>query len=204
MAALVDRVDAVDFSQEMVEQGKMLPSGDNPRLNWICAPAEEAHLHPPYGLITAGASLHWMDWDVVLPRFAQALSPGAYLALVAVRVLPPPWEDGLQEIIPRFSTNKDYRPFDLIPELARRGLFMQQGEQYTKPVLFTQSVQDYIESFHSMNGFSRERMRSDLANAFDREVEGLVAPYASGERLELQVTAHVLWGRPSGSPHSSA
>ena len=196
MAALLERVDAVDFSLEMVEQGKKLPGGDNPQLNWICSPVEEAPLNPPYGLITAGASLHWMDWDIVLPRFAQALSPGAYLALVAVRVLPPPWEDRLQDIIPRFSTNKEYRPFDLIPELERRGLFVQQGEEYTKPMLFTQDMEDYLESFHSMNGFSRERMEPDAAYAFDREVETLVAPYASSGRLELQVTAHVLWGRP--------
>jgi len=196
MATLVERVDAVDFSLEMVEQGKMLPGGDNPRLNWIYAPVEEAPLDPPYGLVTAGASLHWMDWDIVLPRFAQVLSHGAYLALVAVRLLPPPWEDSLQAIIPRFSTNKDYKPFDLIPELERRGLFMQEGEQYTEPVLFIQDVHDYIESFHSMNGFSRERMRPDAAYAFDREVEKLIAPYTSDGRLELQVKAHVLWGRP--------
>lgn len=197
MAALVERVDAVDFSLEMVEHGKRLPGGDNPRLNWIHAPVEEASLHPPYGLVTAGASLHWMDWDVVLPRFTQVLSPGAYLALVAVRLLPVPWEDRLRDVIPRYSTNPDYVPFDLIPELERRGLFVQQDEQYTTPVLFTQTVKDYIESFHSMNGFSRERMNPDMASTFDREVEALVTLYASDGLLELQVKAHVLWGRPS-------
>src|SRR5215212_9706337 len=35
MAALLDRVDAVDFSQAMLEHGKLLPGGDNPRLHWI-------------------------------------------------------------------------------------------------------------------------------------------------------------------------
>jgi SAM-dependent methyltransferase len=196
MSALVDRVDAIDFSLEMLEHGKRLPGGDNTRLNWIYAPVEEAPLDPPYDLVTAGASLHWMDWNVVLPRLAQALNPGAYLALVAVRLLPPPWNDRLQDIIPRFSTNRDYRPFDLIPELERRGLFAQQGERYTRPVPFTQAVEDYIESFHSMNGFSRERMTADLAATFDREVERLVTPYSADGTLELHVTAHVLWGTP--------
>src|SRR5438309_1253245 len=50
MAALVERIDAIDFSLEMLEHGKRLPGGDNPRLNWICAPVEEAPLDPPYGL----------------------------------------------------------------------------------------------------------------------------------------------------------
>lgn len=196
IAELVERVDAVDLSLEMLEQGKRLPGGDNPRLNWIYAPAEEAPLNPPYGLIMAGASLHWMDWDVVMPRFAHALSPGAYLALVAVRLLPLPWGEHLREIIPRFSTNKEYRPFDLIPELEQRGLFVQHGEEYTEPVLFRQPIESYVESFHSMNGFSRGRMTPDAAATFDMEVAELVAPYALGGQLEFRVTAHVLWGTP--------
>ena len=196
LAAFVDRVDAVDFSLGMLEHGKRLHGGDNPRLNWIHAPVEEAPLNPPYGLVTAGASLHWMNWDVVLPRFAQVLSLGAYLATVAVRLLPLPWDARLQDLLSRFSTNPDYTPFDLIPELERRGLFVQQGEQYSTAIPFTQSVKDYLESFHSMNGFSRERMSAGIASAFDQEVADLVTPYASGGRLELQVKTHVLWGTP--------
>jgi SAM-dependent methyltransferase len=144
----------------------------------------------------AGSSLHWMDWDVVLPRFARVLAPGGYLALVAVRVLPLPWDERLRDLIPRFSTNKDYRPFDLIPELERRGLFVRHDESYTRPVPFTQTVADYVESFHSMNGFSRERVSPEVASAFDREVRELVTPYAPGGCVELKVTAHLLWGRP--------
>lgn len=196
MAEFVDRVDAVDFSLAMLEHGKRLPGGDNPRLNWIYASVEEAPLSPPYGLVTTGASLHWMDWDVVLPRFAQVLSLGAYLAIVAVRTLPPRWDDPLQNLIARFSTNKEYRPFDLIPELERRGLFVQRGERYTAPVSFTQGVKEYVESFHSMNGFSRERMSPSSADTFDGELEELVGPYASDGYLELHVKAHLLWGRP--------
>src|SRR5581483_8631492 len=53
----VERVDAVDFSQAMIAKGKTLPGGDHPRLNWIYGRIEEVALHPPYALITAGASL---------------------------------------------------------------------------------------------------------------------------------------------------
>lgn len=196
MVALVERVDAVDFSQEMIERGKALPGGDNPHLNWIYSPIEQAPLNPPYDLVTAGASLHWMDWDIVLPLFARALRQDGYLAIVATRVLPPPWDDSLKAVLPRFSTNRDYTPFDMIPELERRRLFIQQGEQYTASVPFIQSVEDYIESFHSMNGFSRERMRPEMADAFDAEVRQLVTPYAASDELQLQVVAHALWGWP--------
>lgn len=50
----VGQVDAVDFSQNMIEMGKMLLNGDNPRLRWILGSVEEVELYPPYGLVTAG------------------------------------------------------------------------------------------------------------------------------------------------------
>lgn len=31
----VERVDAVDFSHNMIERGKQLPNGNNPHLHWI-------------------------------------------------------------------------------------------------------------------------------------------------------------------------
>src|SRR5690349_13494055 len=78
----VDRVDAVDVSEEMIGQGKLLPGGNHPDLNWILGRAEDAPLHPPYSLITTGDSLHWMDWDVVMPRFARMLTPRGRLAVL--------------------------------------------------------------------------------------------------------------------------
>src|SRR5579863_1232455 len=82
---LVDRVeqlDAVDFSRHMIEMGKRLPNGDNPHLHWLFGPVEDVELSPPYALVTAGESLHWMDWNIVLPRFHRLLTPGGYLAII--------------------------------------------------------------------------------------------------------------------------
>ncbi len=56
-----ERVDAVDFSERMLLAGRALPGGDSPRLRWIHGAAEEAETYPPYALVTAGASLHWME-----------------------------------------------------------------------------------------------------------------------------------------------
>ena len=56
---LVERVDAVDFSPGMIEQGKQLPNGNHPQLHWIYGKVEEVPLAPPYALITAGSSIHW-------------------------------------------------------------------------------------------------------------------------------------------------
>ena len=59
----VDGVDAVDFSQEMIRVGKSLINGDHPNLQWISGRVEEVRLYPPYDMVTAGASIHWMEWE---------------------------------------------------------------------------------------------------------------------------------------------
>jgi len=60
LAPLVDRIHAVDWSAAMIEGGRRLPGGDHPNLIWTVGAAETVALVPPYGLVTAGASLHWM------------------------------------------------------------------------------------------------------------------------------------------------
>jgi SAM-dependent methyltransferase len=197
----VDRVDAVDFSEAMIETGRRLPGGDDPRLNWIAGNMEEVELRPPYALITAGQSLHWMAWEIVMPRFRSALTPGGYLAIVGSGIRASPrhttWQDGIGEICARYSTNRDYQPHNLLVELSQRHLFEPLGRRTTAPVPFVQSVADYVESFHARNGLSRDRMAPEAAAAFDRAVTELVAPYATDGMLAFELTGSVVWGRPA-------
>jgi ubiquinone/menaquinone biosynthesis C-methylase UbiE len=193
---LVERVDAVDFSQPMIEKGRLLPDGDSPRLHWIYGRAEDVPLYPPYALITAGQSLHWMEWDIVLPRFHQVLTANGYLAIVNSEVAPLPWVDDLGELIKRYSTNRDYQPFDLLKELELRGLFQLQGEKQTTPVPFVQSLENYVESFHSMSSLSRAAMTADAVTDFDNELRSLVSRSSPKEEVELQIIGTVAWGRP--------
>ena len=192
----VDPVDAVDWSRAMIDAGRELPSGNHPSLHWIWAKAETAPLRPPYALVSAGSSLHWMDWDVVLPRLALALTLGGQLAIVDVASRAAPWDDELKGLIRMFSTNQDYRPYDLVAELEERGLFVRVGQCHTTPSLFNQRLEDYVESIHSRNGFSRERMTAQNACEFDRRVRDLVGRYTLDGQLTLEVVASVTWGRP--------
>jgi SAM-dependent methyltransferase len=119
LAPLVDRVDAVDISAAMVEQGKRLPGGGHPGLHWIVGRAEDAPLRPPYALVTAGESLHWMDWDVVLPRMHDALTPGGSLAIVVVSMSSwagdGAWGQEVVELIKRYNTAREWTPgFSLV------------------------------------------------------------------------------------------
>jgi SAM-dependent methyltransferase len=192
----VGHVDAVDFSRYMLEQGQQLANGDHPHLRWIWGSIEDADLAGPYGLITAGESLHWMDWNVVLPRFSRLLKTGAYLAIVGNGMQPFDWYDILGDTIKKYSTNKDFQHYDMVGALEQHKLFQKRGEKTTKPIPFTQSIDDYVESFHSRNGFSRERMEPAMAEAFDREArEQLLKAYPEGH-LSLQVAATIVWGVP--------
>jgi SAM-dependent methyltransferase len=202
LAQIAARVDAVDPSVEMVTRGRHLPGGDLPNLRWIVAPAETAPLDPPYGLITAASSLHWMEWSAVMPRFRAALAPDAVLAITGDGWLPLPWERDVAPVITRYSTNRLYQPYDLIAELESRGLIHRLGQRLTAPVPFAQPLDAYVESFHARNGLSRDRMPPHDAAAFDDAVRELVAPHAPDGIVPMQLTSRIVWGYPLDDPDS--
>lgn len=194
----VDRVDAVDVSAPMIERGMRLPGGDHPKLRWIVGSAEESPLYPPYALITAGDSLHWMDWYRVMPRFSRLLTPNGYLAILGIETVPPPWEEEMRSLVRRFSTIPNWRYFDIVGGLEERGLFQRAGSRRTEPVRFTQALDQYIESFHGRASLSRERLASDYAAAFDEKLRALLEPMC-GDAVELQIVTEIVWGKPGGA-----
>ena len=82
----VDGVDAVDFSQEMIQVGKSLINGNHPNLRWINGRVEAVQLYPPYDMVTAGASIHWMEWSSANPRQAPGSQTGETLSKSALAV----------------------------------------------------------------------------------------------------------------------
>ena len=204
LAEHVDRVDAVDASAAMLAKGQQLPGGDHPRVHWQLATAEVAQLAPPYGLVTAGESLHWMDWSVVLPRFAGALLPGGVLAVVERDWdAPPALVDRLRPIFVRYGSVRDFRPMDIVEEIERRGLFTRLGERRCGPESWHPTVAEYLEFRHSQRSFSRAHMAPGTASAFDAAVREVLDDLVragdisrTGDRLDLTVQARVVWGLP--------
>jgi len=201
LAALVEAVDALDPSAAMLDAGRELPGGDRPTLRWLLGSAEDAVLHPPYGLVVAAASFHWLQWDVVLPRFAGALVPDGLLAVVQTRERGGP---DLRELIPRYSTNQDFSvddDYDWRAELVRLGFLTPVGSRETAWVPFRQSFDDFVDGQHSMGGMSRERMDPRAVDEFDRELRAILSrTYPAGE-VEMEVCAVVGWARPgTGRP----
>jgi SAM-dependent methyltransferase len=202
LAPLVERVDAVDLSPAMIERARRMPGGDSDRIAWTTGPAETAPLRPPYGLVTAAASLHWMEWKIVLPRFRESLLPGGRLACVSLAEAPRPWWNDLLRVIGTYSTNRHYRPYDTIEEIERRGLFRTIDRVTTPFEPFTQSVEDYIGSIHARNGFSLDRMDPADAAAFDQAATSLVEPCATEGMLTFEIAGEVIWGEPLPLPVS--
>jgi trans-aconitate methyltransferase len=197
LAPAVTRVDAVDFSPAMIAAGKQLPGGDQPHLRWLLGSVEDVALDPPYALIVASESLHWMDWSVALPRFRDLLTPNGVLAIVGRSEARQPWSAALLRLIQRFSTNRDFQPYNLVDELTQRGLFRQHDARQTAPMLFAQSIASYVESIHSRNGFSRERMTSEAAAAFDAAATALLSQAYPDQTVRLAITGNVVWGAPA-------
>ena len=194
----VDSVDAVDFSEEMIRVGKSLVNGDHPNLRWINGPVEEVQLYPPYDMVTAGASIHWMEWSVVFPRFKEVLSADGYLVIIdGDRPIESPWHDAELLLIHKYSTNRHHERIDLIQELVNRGHLDLIGDKWTTPVSFSQSLTDYVQSFHSRESMSMEHMGAENVRAFDAELSHVLSEFVDDKGfLRFQLEARITWGKP--------
>jgi SAM-dependent methyltransferase len=198
LAPLVDFVDAVDVSGPMLQKARQSPGGSAENIRWIHSRAENAPLRPPYDLVVAGASLHWMEWDVVMPCIASSLAPGGLLAIVEqVEIEKPAWAAAISPILGRYSTNRDFRPYDVVQELRERNLFEIVGRFQSAADTVSQPISDYIESFHARNGFSRNRMSPEDARSFDREMDAAIRRHVSGDNVTLHICGTVVWGKPA-------
>lgn len=195
MVSFAERVDAVDPSEAMIAVGRRLPDGEDRHIRWIVGRAEDAPLSPPYGLITCGASLHWMDPDVVLPRFRDALAPGAVVAVVDTENVHGPYRDDVLALIRTYSEIEDHTGTkDLVEGLRASGRFAVEGEERTEPMPYEQSVEDYLEFLHSTSTLARIRL-GDRSAGFDAELRAVFARHGI-ERLRFGVVGLVIWGRP--------
>lgn len=192
----VDRVDAIDFSLPMIEEAKRLPNGDNPRIHWIHDKIENATLDPPYSLIIAGMSLHWLDWKVVFPRFATSLSRNGRLAVVSNVFEDSPWLDELRKLRVKYRGYETARPHSVVEELKKLGLFKILGEEKTPEVVHSQTIEAYVEQYHSRSDMARVQIGRDAADRFDSELRKVLSKYVRGDVIEIRLHARVTWGLP--------
>lgn len=193
-----ERIDAVEPSESMLKIARQRDGAADQRIRWIQSPAEDAPFDGPYTLAVASESLHWMEWSIVLPKLLKALAPDAFLVLAERETDGnPPWSAEIAQLIPKYSTNQEFQPYDLVNELTSRALFREAGRYKTSPVAFAQSIDDHIESMHSRNGFSRDRMDKTMAAEFDRAFRQLLQRDCPDGIVRMNTVVKVIWGRPS-------
>jgi SAM-dependent methyltransferase len=194
----IDAIVAIDRSERMIARGRLLPNGDAPNLTWIHGRVEDVPiagaLAGPFTAALAAESFHWFDWQALAPRLAAWL-PSRRLILAERREEPSPWSDQLAALIARYSTNQDFEPYDVVDELVKRRYLAIEGRLTVRPQPFSQSIDDYVTSIHSRNGFSRDRMTAAAARAFDGGVREAVLPHAPDGVVTVPVAARVVWGR---------
>lgn len=197
LARFAERVDAVDPSAAMLHEARWLPGGDDTRIRWTLGTAESAPLDPPYGLVTAGSSIHWMDPEVVMPRFREALAPGGFVAIVDSESLyaPQVWRSELLALIQTFSPVKHHLgAVEFVRALEESGRFIRAGESAVAPVQYEQSVGDYMAMLASTSSLSRTTLGS-RADDFDDEARSIFARHRM-TKIRGELVAAVVWGRP--------
>lgn len=196
MLAFASRVDAIDPSAAMVAEGRRLSGGHDSRLRWIVGRAEDADLSPPYGLITAGASIHWLDRGVALPRLRDALAPSGVLPVVDTENVHGSYHADVLAVIREYSERAHHvETVDLMDGLRSAGVFVIAGTERTRPMAFEQSVDEYLEMLHSTSTLARVRL-GDRSSGFDRQIRATFARHGL-DRVRYGVVGVVIWGRPT-------
>ena len=198
-----DRVDAVDFSEEMICVARRSPGGSDPRIRWITGAIETVPLDPSYALIVSGASFQWFDQDCVLARFAQVLTERGVLAVLSGdSPWMSPWRDEEDELMQDFVTRMEgHRPVWDSRTLEEQRFvnhtkFACEGEVVTSPTLVEQAVEDYVACQHSRQTWCLEVMGQRLLDEFDEALRGIVSRFAVGGWLKFEVRTRIEWGRP--------
>lgn len=201
----LDRSDAVDPSAEMLRVARALPRGDSPKIRWIQSTMEDAVLEPPYGLVVAGMSIHWMDIPWVVQKFATALTPGAFLALVSGDgPVDAPWQDEERTFMADFiykvsgkhpSGWRGTRE-QLNDPLLLHPRFEPVGHRITSPMPVSQTIADYLRCEHSRASWSEDHLGEKLSAEFDSAMTKLLTPYARDGKLHFAAQTRIEWGRP--------
>ena len=195
MVTFAERVDAVEPSAAMIAEARHAEGGDGRRIRWIVGRAEDAPFDPPYGLITCGTSLHWMDLQVVLPRFREALAAGAFLAVAHNENVHGAYADEVWAVTGRYAA-EPYRDNTArtIEAVHASGVFTIEMEERTEPVPFEQSVDEFIERLHSSSTLTRAQL-GRRAQKLDEEIRAVFARHQI-ERLRYAVIGVVTWAAP--------
>jgi len=185
---------ALDPAAAMIAEAKRLHPAAN--ITWLHASAEDAALPDHIDLVTAGTALHWTQHDVLFPKLAARTS---LLAVLNIENLPgAPWHDAYRAVMTTWLARIDqvYDPVAFQKKTHAYEAWIDIAGRETFIVPFSQPVEDFIDTLHSSATFSRTRMRTALATAFDRDLHTALTPHANGGTLTFDTATTLVWGAP--------
>ncbi|HEV2169362.1 MAG TPA: class I SAM-dependent methyltransferase [Candidatus Binatus sp.] len=200
----IDRVDAIDPSDAMLRVARSFPGAENPKIRWIHSAIEDAPLDPPYGLVVAASSIHWMDLDRTLPRFADVLADGGMLAVLdGDAPVDTPWEREETAFMIDFVAKLEGRRPQWWKTVRERfaepvlehPAFERVGHRITRPVPYSQSIGDYLRCQHSRATWSEDHLGEDATVEFDSAMTTILKRYARNDTLTFEVQTRIEWGR---------
>ena len=200
----IDRVDAVDPSDAMLRVARASPMAASSKIRWIHAGIEDAPLDPPYGLIVAASSIHWMDLERTLPRFADDLADGAMLAVLdGDAPVDAPWErEETAFMIDFVAAREGQRPKwwktareRFLEPVLVHPRFESLGHRVTAPVEFSQNIPDYLRCQHSRATWSEEHLGEKASAEFDAAMTAILNGYTREGMLTFNVQTRIEWGR---------
>jgi SAM-dependent methyltransferase len=197
LAARFEHVDALDPSLPML---RVADDGRHANITWIHDFAETAPLAPSYQLITAGASIHWMDHALVFPKLAGVLSDGGVLAVLGGDfACDAPWLDEWEAFwqgwLARLGDTYDPGGYEAAMSAFRPRMDIDGERTFEGRV--SQPIEHYIECQHSRATWSRANMGVQLAATFDAELREILLPHADPRgMIEYTTEVEVVWGQP--------
>jgi SAM-dependent methyltransferase len=204
----IERVDAVDPSDAMLRVARSSSAAASSKIRWINASIEDAQLDPPYGLIVAASSIHWMDLDRTLPRFADALAEGAMLVVLdGDAPVDAPWEpEETAFMIDFLAAREGQRPKwwkttgeRFAEPVLVHPAFERLGHRITAPVAFSQSVADYLRCQHSRATWSEDHLGEKPSAGFDAAMTSILSRHTRDGTLTFNVQTRIEWGRVTKS-----
>lgn len=191
-----DEVTALDPSGPMITVGRELHAERHPNIRWLHSRVEDATLDDAYDLVTAGASIHWMQREILFPRLAD-LTP-----IVAVIGGDEPgavsWRDEWRALNYRWLERLGHTPDPV--GFAASGVahepWLDIAGRETFGFTFRQKIENFITCQHSRATWSRAVMGEALARDFDADIAKTLAPWTVEGMVDLQMVSHLTWGAP--------
>lgn len=203
LAEVFAHVDAVDPAAPMIAVGRDLDAGAHPNIAWIVSTAESAPLADAYNLVVAGASIHWMDHEVLFPRLHQHMSPDGLVAVIGGdEAHDPPWAAQWPALMGKWIAAMggvyDQQTFNA--QAAAHESWMDIDGRETITANISQSLEDFIDGEHSRGTWTRRKMGPERAAAFDADLRALLAPQAHDGMLTYETRTRLTYGRPRLTP----